>query len=96
VRVFSDLRLFERPPKPGRTLFRWIAWRWLLFSMLFTAFVAVFAYLHYASGEPIYYTNENRNLTADEARSLFALFFAGGGLFFVLGLAGILFIPKAD
>ena len=94
MRVFSDFTLFERAPKPGLALFRWIAWRWLLLGILFTAGVGVFAVMHYVGGEPIYYVNEGRNLSTDEASSMFALFFFGGGLFLFLGLAGVLLIPK--
>ena len=90
----SDFRLFERPPKPGTALFRWIAWRWMIFGLVFVCFVGLFAAIHYIGGEPIYYTNENRNLTSNEARNMFLLFLSGGGLFFLLGLLGVLLIPR--
>ena len=51
MRIFSDFRLFERPPKPGVALFRWIAWRWLVLGVLFTVFVAIFAGMHYLGGD---------------------------------------------
>ena len=57
-------------------------------------FVGVFAVMHYIYGQPIYYTNEDRYLSAEEARRNFVLFLSGGGLFLMLGLAGVLFIPK--
>ena len=94
MRKFSDFTLFERPPKPGLALFRWIAWRWLLLGIVFTAFISVFAAIHYMGGEPIYYVNEGRNLTSEEASSMLAMFFLGGGFFIFLGLAGVLLTPK--
>ena len=95
MRIFSDFRLFERPPKAGLAFFRWLAWRWLLFGIMFIGFFAVVAVVHYVGGEPMYYVNERRNLRADEVRSLLGLFFAGGGLFAFLGFLGVLLIPKA-
>ena len=95
MRIFSDFRLFERPPRPGVALFRWIAWRWLLLGLAFIAFFAVVAVTHYVGGEPNYYVNEGRNLSADEAASMFSLFFDAGGLFTLLGLAGVILIPKS-
>lgn len=93
---FSDFRLFEKPPRsPGLALFRWIAWRWLMFGSLFILFVGFFAAMHYLGGEPIYYTNEDRNLSEGEVRTTIGLFVSGAGLFSFLGLAGVLFIPKA-
>lgn len=94
MRIISDFRIFERPPKPSAALFRWIAWRWLLLGTLFTCFVVLFAAMHFVGGEPIYYTNEHRNLSDGEAWALVFLFLSGGGLFLILGLLGVLFIPK--
>ena len=95
MRLISDFRLLERPPKPGPALFRWIAWRWCLFGLVFVLFVALFAVIHYLGGEPIYYVNEDRYLTDGEVSGMMAMFIFVGGLFFSLGLAGILFIPKS-
>lgn len=94
MRIFSDFRVFERPPKPSAALFRWIAWRWLLLGILFTCFVVIFAAMHLVGGEPIYYTNEDRYLSDAEVRDMFWLFLSGGGVFLILGLLGVLFIPK--
>lgn len=94
MRLFSDFRIFERPPKPSAALFRWIAWRWMALGLLFTCFTAFFAVMHFVGGEPIYCTNEDRNLTDDEVWNLVWLFLSGGGLFFLLGLLGVLIIPK--
>ncbi len=95
MRIFSDFKLFERPPKPGQSLFRYIAWRWLAFGTLFIVFTAFFAAMHYVGGEPIYYTNEHRNMTDHEVGESLVLFFAGGALFAILGLIGVLVIPKS-
>ena len=94
VRIISDFRMFERPPKPSAALFRWIAWRWLVLGSLFTCFVMVMAAMHFVGGEPIYYTNEDRYLSDAEVWDMVWLFLSGGGLFVVLGLLGVLFIPK--
>lgn len=94
MRIFSDFRLFERPPRPSAALARWVAWRWLLVGLLFTMFTVIFFGTHSLGGEPIYYVNEDRNLTGDETRSLFTLFLSGGGFFLFSGLAGVLLIPK--
>lgn len=94
MRIVSDFRLFERPPKLGVALFRWVAWRWLLVGSLFIAFVAFFFGMHYLGGEPIYYTNEDRYLSDEEASSLLGLFLSGGGFFLFFGLAGVIFIPR--
>ncbi len=94
MRIFSDFRIFERPPKPGLRLFRWIAWRWLALGVLFTSFILVFAISHFIGGEPIYYTNEKRNLTDSEAWEMILMFLSGGGFFFIVGLLGVLYLPK--
>jgi uncharacterized membrane protein len=94
MRMFSDFRLFERPPRPSAALARWVAWRWLFFGILFTVFTVIFVGTHYLRGELIHYVNESRNLTDDEARDLFALFLFGGGFFALSGLAGVLLLPK--
>ena len=95
MRIFSDFRVFERPPRPSRALFRWIAWRWHFFAIVFLCFVAIFAAAHFVGGEPIYYTNEQRNLTDAEVWELVWVFLSGGSLFLILGSLGVLFIPKA-
>ncbi len=95
MHIFSDFRLFERPPNLGLALFRWIAWRCLLFGILFTGFMAIFAVMHYVGEEPIYYVNEGRYLSDEEARSLIGEFFCTGAIFLFLGLAGVLLIPRA-
>lgn len=96
MRVFSDFRLFERPPESiGVALFRWLAWRCLLLGVLFTGFVAVLALITYVGGESIYYVNEHRNLSDDETSGLLMLFLGSGGLMLLLGLAGVLIVPKA-
>ncbi|WP_205481105.1 hypothetical protein [Sphingomonas arenae] len=95
MHLFSDLRLFEKPPKKaGFASLRWIAWRFLMYGAAFLAFTAVFAAIHYVGGEPIYYKNEDRYLTSAEAKDGFLMFFSAGGLFFILGLAGVRFIPR--
>ncbi len=94
MRIFSDFRIFERPPKPGLRLFRWIAWRWLALGVLFTSFILVFAVSHFIGGEPIYYTNEKRNLTDAETWEMIQMFLSGGGFFFIVGLIGVLSLPK--
>ena len=94
MRIFSDFKLFERPPKPGVKLFRWIPWRWLFLGALFTIFVATIAIMHYFGGEPFYYTNEDRYLSEQEVRTLIGQFLSIGGLFLILGLLGVVFIPK--
>jgi uncharacterized SAM-binding protein YcdF (DUF218 family) len=94
VRLFSNFRILERPPKPSPALFRWIAWRWLVLGLILTCFVLAFAAAHFIWGQPIYYTNEDRNLTDAEVRQIVVLFVAGGGLFSILGLIGVLSIPK--
>jgi hypothetical protein len=94
VRIISDFRIFERPPKPSAALFRWIAWRWLLMGILFACFVAVIAVMHFVGGEPIYYINEDRYLSHAEVREMLWMFLSGGGLFLILGLLGVLLIPK--
>jgi hypothetical protein len=66
----------------------------LALGLLLICFILVFAATHFIGGEPIYYTNENRNLTDAEVWNVVYLFIAGGGLFLVLGLLGVLFIPK--
>jgi len=96
MRLFSDFRLFERPPKPGLALFRWIAWRWLMLGILFVMFVAVFAASYYIGGQPVYFTNEQRYLSEPEVRSQIWPFLSGGGAFLLLGLAGVVFLPKAS
>ena len=94
MRLFSDFRIFERPPKPGSALFRWIAWRWLVLGVLLTCFILIFAAAHFLWGQPIYYTNEDRNLTDAEVWNVVWLFVSGGGLFAIIGLLGVLFLPK--
>ena len=94
MRIFSDFRVFERPPKPSPALFRWIAWRWLLVGIALTCFVVFFAAMHFVGGEPVYYTNERRYLSDAEVWVGVGLLLSGGGLFSVLGLLGVLFIPK--
>lgn len=94
MRVFSDFRIFERPPKTAVRLFRWIAWRWLALGFLFTGFVLALAASHFIGGEPIYYINENRNLTDAEAWNMILMFLSGGGFFFLIGLLGVLYLPK--
>ncbi|MCL9998633.1 MAG: hypothetical protein NBV68_04575 [Erythrobacter sp.] len=91
---FSDFRIFERPPKPGPRLFRWIAWRWLALGFLFTSLILVFAISHFIGGEPIYYVNEKRNLTDAEAWDMILMFLSGGGFFFIAGLLGVLYLPE--
>ena len=93
MRIFSDFKVFERPPKPP-ALFRWMAWRWLFLGIAVLCFIALFAFMHFVKGEPIYYTNENRILSDAEVWNLVWVFVAAGGLFSVLGLLGVLFIPK--
>lgn len=94
LRLFSDFRIFERPPKPSPALFRWIAWRWLVLGILLILFIFAFAAAHFVWAQPIYYTNEDRNLTDAEVWKVVRLFASGGGLFFILGLVGVLFLPK--
>jgi hypothetical protein len=91
---FSDLRIFELPPKPGRRLFRWIAWRWLALGFLFTSFVIAFAVSYLVGGEPIYSVNEKRNLTDAEAWDMILMFLSGSGFFLIVGLLGVLYLPK--
>ncbi len=91
---FSDFRIFEPPPKPGPRLFRWIAWSWLALGFLFTSFVIAFAVSYLFGGEPIYYVNEKRNLTDAEAWDMIFMFLSGGGFFFIVGLLGVLYLPK--
>jgi hypothetical protein len=93
--VISDFRIFERPPKPSSALVRWIAWRSLALGQLFTFFVLVIAAMHFVGGQPIYFTNENRNLTDAEVWNVVFLFLFCGGFFFTLGLLGVLFISKS-
>ncbi|MEL7786010.1 hypothetical protein AAG596_08050 [Citromicrobium bathyomarinum] len=94
VRLFSDFRIFERPPKPSAALFRWIAWRWLVLGVLLSCFILAFAAAHFIWGQPIYYTNEDRNLTDAEVWQLVGLFAFGGALFSIFGLMALRFIPK--
>ena len=94
MRIFSDFRLFEKPPKPSPALFRWIAWRWLLVGFAACCFTLVFFAVHHLGGEPIYYSNEDRDLTSNEAQSVFLLFMSASGAFALLGLVGVIFIPK--
>lgn len=94
MRIFSDFRIFERPPRPGLRLFRWIAWRWLALGFVFTSFIFVFAVSHFIGGEPIYYTNEKRNLTDAETWEMILMFLSGGGFFFIVGLLGVVYLPK--
>lgn len=95
MQLFSDFRVFERPPKPGAALFRWIAWRWLFLGIGLICFVGVIAAMHLLGREPIYYTNEHRNLSDREVWQSVWLFVIGGGLFSVLGLLGVLYIPRS-
>lgn len=94
MRIFSDFSLFERPPRQMAPLARWVAWRWLLVGFLFTAFTLAFFASPIIGGEPIYYVNEDRKLTSDEARDVFLLFLSGGSFFLIGGLVGVLLIPK--
>jgi hypothetical protein len=94
MRIFSDFRVFERPPKPSLALFRWIAWRWLLLGIVFDLFTLAFAAMHFLGGQPVYYTNEHRYMSDDEVRNLVKLFLSGGSLFVALGLVGVAYIPK--
>ncbi|MWV28076.1 hypothetical protein [Aurantiacibacter rhizosphaerae] len=94
MRIISDFRLFEKPPKPSAALLRWIAWRWLVLGLLVASFVALVAAMNFLGGEPIHYTNEGRNLTEEEVWELVRFFLSIGGVFLILGLLGISLIPK--
>ena len=65
-----------------------------MLGLILTCFVLAFAAAHFIWGQPIYYTNEDRNLTHAEVWQIVVLFVAGGGLFSILGLIGVLFIPR--
>ena len=95
MRIFSDFLLFQRPPQPDRRLFRWMAWRFLLFSAIFLCFVAYFALTHVFGDKPLYYVNENRYMTDAEALEVFWIFFLTSVAGFVIGLLGVLMVPKA-
>jgi hypothetical protein len=45
-------------------------------------------------GQPIYYANEDRNLTDAEMWEVVGLLMFGGELFSFLGLVGVLYFPK--
>ena len=94
MRLFSDFRIFERPPKPSFALVRWMAWRFLLLGAVLSCFLAYFYATYVAGGELLFYTNENRYLTRSETIELFWLFFSGWIPFLILGLLGVLFVPK--
>jgi hypothetical protein len=95
MRIFSDFQLFQRPPQPGRALFRWMAWRFLLFSAIFLCFVAYSAVTHVIGDEPLYFVDEDRYMTHAETLEVFWIFFLPSVAGFVIGLLGVLLVPKA-
>lgn len=55
----------------------------------------VYFYATYIAGdEPLYFVNEDRYMTRPETIEVFWHFFKVSGPFFVLGLLGVLLVPK--
>lgn len=65
-----------------------------MLGVVLTCFILAFAAAHFIWGQPIYYTNADRNLTDAEVWEVVGLFVTGGGLFSILGLIGVLFTPR--
>ena len=68
--------------------------RWLFLGIALMLFISIFAAMHFIGGEPIYYTNQNRNMSDAGVWQFTMLFLFGGGLFVILGFCGVLFISK--
>lgn len=94
MRIFSDFRIFEKPPRNNTAIVRWIAWRLLVLGAAFLCLVAIFTAISLFGGETIEQTNDNRALTDGIVSEAFETFLTVGGAFFILGLFGILLVPK--
>lgn len=94
MRLFSDFHIFERPPKSGFAIVRWLAWRFLIVGALVMCFLAYFYATHIIGGEPLYFVNEDRYMTRSETIEVFWHFFKVSSSFFLSALLGVLFVPK--
>ena len=56
-------------------------------------FLVYFFATYIAGGEPLYFVNEERFMTRSETIEVF-WHFSKGTIFFVLGLLGVLLVPK--
>lgn len=71
-----------------------MAWRFLLLGALSMCFLVYFYATYIAGDELLYFTNKKRYMTRPETIEEFWHFLSISGPFFVLGLLGVLFLPK--